>query len=175
MDNLKRFFLKPPYTFYEKFIKRQKEGLSFIILFFFLITFILARTWVYLSIIGLIPESLTENIRGVHIHHFAWGILLNSIIGYLVLVLPRHYFEVWKTKLSALFGIGLALTFDEFGMWLRLQDNYVFRHGYDVIIIITLLFLNIIYFSNLWKRIGSLIYRDIMRIKIPKFFRSLLG
>ncbi len=164
MDNLESFFLKPPHLLYEKFIKRQREGVSFVVFFFFLLTFIVARTWVYLSILGILPESFTENVRGVHIHHFTWGILLNSIIGYLILVLPRHYFHAWKLKLSAFFGIGLALTFDEFGMWLRLQDSYFFRHGYDAVIIIVVFLLNIIYFGHLWQRLLLLIYRDAKKL-----------
>jgi len=162
---MKNILLQPPHFVYEKFVKKQKEGVSFIILLFFLITFIISRTWVYLSIVGILPSSLTRNIRGVHIHHFAWGILLNSLIGYLIFVLPSNYFHAWKTKLAALFGIGLALTFDEFGMWLRLKDNYTVRHGYDAIIIISLLFLNIIYFGRLWQRLLLLIVKDLKKIK----------
>lgn len=134
------------------------------VFFSFLVTFIIARTWVYLSILGVVPESFTENVRGVHIHHFTWGILLNSIIGYLILVLPRHLFQAWKLKLSALFGVGLALTFDEFGMWLRLKDVYFIRHSYDAVIIIAVLFINIIYFGTLWKELLSVIYKDIRKI-----------
>lgn len=155
---------KPPHFFYERFVKRQKEGVSFVIFLFFLITFILARAWVYLSMLGLVPLSIFRNVRGVHIHHFAWGILLNSLVGYLVLVLPRQYFQTWKLKLAALFGIGLALTFDEFGMWLMLEDEYWLRHSYDAIIIIIVFLFNIIYFGNLWKRLIFRIYRDIKKI-----------
>ena len=158
------FFSKPPHFLYEKFVKRQKEGVSFVIFLFFLIGFIISRAWVYLSIIGLVPASLTENVRGVHIHHFAWGILINSIVGYLVFVIPRADFHKWKLKLAALFGIGLALTFDEFGMWLRLQDDYLVRHGYDAIILISILFINIIYFGGLWQRLANVIYKDLKKL-----------
>lgn len=161
---MKNIFSKPPHLIYEKFVKRQKEGLSFVIFLFFLITFIIARTWVYLSIQGVVISSLTRNVRGVHIHHFAWGILLTSIIGYLVFVLPREYFHLWKLKLAAFFGIGLGLTFDEFGMWLRLKDDFVIRHGYDAIITIAVIFINIIYFGNLWKKLGLLIYKDTKKL-----------
>ena len=156
---------KPPYFLYEKFVKKQKEGVPFVIFFFFLITFILARTWVYLSLLGLIPESITRNVRGVHIHHFAWGILLNSVIGYSVMVLPYHYVQAWKIKLAAFFGIGLALTFDEFGMWLMLDDEYFIRRSYDAIIIVSMILFNITYFANLWKRLCLLVLKDLKRSK----------
>ncbi|MBI4999811.1 hypothetical protein HZB97_03520 [Candidatus Gottesmanbacteria bacterium] len=161
---MKTLFSRPPHFIYEKFVKRQKEGVSFIIFLFFLITFIFSRTWVYLSIRGLVPPSLTRNIRGVHIHHFAWGILLDSLVGYLSLVLPKHYLESWKLKLASFFGIGLALTFDEFGMWLMLEDEYWVRQSYDAIIIIIVILFNIIYFGNLWKKLIFRIYRDIKKI-----------
>jgi len=153
--------LKPPLFVYEKFIKRQKEGISFVVFFFFFITFILSRLWVWLSIKNIIPESLTQNVKGVHVHHFAYGILINTIIGYLILTLPRPIFEKWKIKLAAFFGIGLGWTFDEFGMWLRLKDEYWVRLSYDAIIVLTIIFINIIYFGNFWKRFGRKIYNEL--------------
>lgn len=157
-------FSKPPHFLYEHFIKRQREGVSFVVFFFFLISFISARLWVYAAAAGLIVDSLSSNIRGVHVHHFAYGILLSSVVGFLALVLPRHLFHLWKIKLAAFYGIGLGLTFDEFGMWLRLQDDYYLRHNYDAIIIIAIIFINIIYFNNLWKRLGLVVYKDFRRI-----------
>ncbi|HLL61233.1 MAG TPA: hypothetical protein VK338_05930 [Candidatus Nitrosocosmicus sp.] len=157
---MKNLLLSPPRFLYEKIVINHKDAISFTILLFFLISFIIARLYIYLSIIGHVPPSLTENIRGVHVHHFAWGILLNSIIGYTALVIPRHLYERWKIKLAALFGIGLGLTFDEFGMWIHLTDEYIIRQGYDAIIVIGILFLNVIYFGNLWKRlIKRFLYR----------------
>ena len=146
---------------YEHFIKKQRDGVPFVVFLFFLISFSLARFWVYLANAGYVVDSLSSNVRGVHIHHFAYGILISSIIGFLALVLPRRFFHLWKLKLAAFYGIGLGLTFDEFGMWLRLQDDYYIRHGYDAVIIIAIIFINIIYFNNLWKRLGGTIYYDL--------------
>ena len=61
---------------------------------------------------------------GLHIHHLVWGILLLLIVGYLWLI------EVgtgsnWIASVSAvLYGVGAALTLDEFALWLNLQDVY---------------------------------------------------
>lgn len=150
---MKNLLLHPPRLLYEKFIAKQRKGITFTILFFFLITFVLSRFYVYLAVRGIVPESLTQNIRGVHVHHFAWGILINTIIGYVSLILPRDTFEEWKIKLAAIFGIGTGLTMDEFGMWLYLQDEYWVRQSYDAVIIVVVLLINIVYLGNVWKRL----------------------
>lgn len=154
---------KPPVFLYEKFIKRQKEGIPFVVFFFFLLTFIFSRAWVYLAVKNIIPDSFTENIEGVHIHHFAYGIILNSLAGFFALTLPRNYFETWKIKLAILFGIGLGWTFDEFGMWLRLRDDYWIRQSYDAIIIISIFFINIVYFGRFWVKLFNKIRQEFSR------------
>jgi hypothetical protein len=146
---------KPSIYFYEKFIKKQKEGTSFIIFFFFLLTFVSSRLWVYLAIKGIVPESFSSNVRGVHIHHFAYGIAVTTIICYLVLTLPAKYLAKWKLRLAGFFGIGMGWTFDEFAMWLKLEDEYWVRQSYDAIIILSLVFINIIYLNNFWLKLFS--------------------
>lgn len=156
-----KLIFKPPIYLYEKFIKRQREGIPFIIFFFLLLTFAFSRLWVYLAIRGIVPESFSYNIRGVHIHHFAYGIAVTSIVCYLTLTLPRNYFEKLKLRLAAAFGIGLGWTFDEFAMWLRLEDEYWIRQSYDAIVILSVIFINLIYLGNFWKRLGRKIYWEI--------------
>ncbi len=155
---MKKFLLTPPKFLYEKLIGNHRDGASFIIFFFFLISFALARFYIFLSIHDLVPSSLTENIRGVHIHHFAWGIIITTVIGYLSLVLPRSLYERFRLKLGAIFGIGLGLTFDEFGMWMHLKDEYILRKGYDALILIGIALINIVYFGNLWKRLFAKLF-----------------
>lgn len=142
--------LKPPVLFYEKLIRKYKNGTPFVIFASFLIIFCLSRLWVQLAMRGIILDSFTDNVDGVHIHHFAYGIFLTAIVGYLAFVLPRHIFEAWKIKLAALFGIGLGWTFDEFGMWMRLRDDYWMRQSYDAIIIISAVFVNVVYLADFW-------------------------
>ena len=155
---MKKYVLHPPKFIYEKFIAKQRKGVTFTILFFFLITFVITRLYIYITILGNFPEIFSHTtVKGVHVHHFTWGILINSIVGYILLMLPRNVFEEWKIKLAAIFGIGLGLTFDEFGMWLLLEDAYWVRKSYDAIIVITLIFINIIYLGNTWKRLFTLI------------------
>ena len=100
-----------------------------------------------------IAPGLFINLRGTHIHHLTYGIFILAIAGFLSQNLEN---PKWKTKVAILYGIGLALSFDEFGMWLRLQDNYWVRQSYDAILIILSLLINLVYFSNFWLRIFSL-------------------
>lgn len=71
--------------------------------------------------------------RGRHIHHLVWGILLLLLLGYGWLV------EIgtgasgslrWVGRLmSMLYGVAAALTLDEFALWLNLRDVYWEREG----------------------------------------------
>ena len=115
-----------------------------IILSSFLITFAIARLFVYLVLGHLMPDFFLT-IKGVHIHHFTYGVFILVIVG-LYFILKRPELESRSFKWATmLYGIGLGLTFDEFGMWIRLEDNYWIRQSYDAVIIITLLLLNIAY------------------------------
>ncbi len=80
----------------------------------------------------------------------AFGIIILTVAGYLALNFHgqrvRHY-------IAALYGIGLGLAYDEFGMWLHLKDDYWIRQSYDAVAIIMVLLINVVYFSNLWRRI----------------------
>lgn len=137
---------------YNNVIKKHRDAVSFIILFLFLLTFVISRTIIYLNTANIIPDAwfINRSIRGVHIHHLAFGIVILTITGYLALVFPNKRI---KHFISALYGIGLGLAYDEFGMWLRLQDDYWVRQSYDAIAIITVILINIIYFSTLWQKI----------------------
>lgn len=115
-----------------------------VILFSFLTTFALSRLVVYFVVDNLLPNFFLT-IKGVHIHHFTYGVLILAAAGlYLLLRRPNPETSDFKW-LTVLYGIGLGLTFDEFGMWVRLEDEYWIRQSYDAIIIISLLFLNLIY------------------------------
>src|SRR5262249_44254703 len=66
-------------------------------------------------------------IGGVHIHHQVWGILLLLLTG----LLQFRYSPTapWAEVLAALFGIGAALTLDEFALWFNLDDVYWSKNG----------------------------------------------
>ncbi len=118
-----------------------------IVIFYFLITFILSRLMVYLVIGQWLPNFFLT-IRGVHIHHFTYGVLILVVLGlYFILRRPNVNSASFKIC-TALYGIGLGLTFDEFGMWVRLADQYWVRQSYDAIVVMLLFLLNIAYFRE---------------------------
>ena len=53
---------------------------------------------------------------GVHLHHYVFGIFLLTIAGYLALAFkgPRARFGI-----ALLYGLGVGLTYDEFGFWIN--------------------------------------------------------
>ena len=66
-------------------------------------------------------------IRGVHIHHQVFGIVLMALSG-IVLVEVRPN-AVGLAILATAFGVGIGLAFDEFALWLHLDDVYWRREG----------------------------------------------
>lgn len=73
------------------------------------------------------------SIAGTHVHHLVWGILLLLAIGYLWLAqlgTGDIHGSVWLSRATAvLYGVGAALTLDEFALWLHLEDVYWSREG----------------------------------------------
>jgi hypothetical protein len=70
---------------------------------------------------------------GVHIHHLVWGILLLLLVGYVWLV-ELGVGSSWMASLTAIaYGVGAALTLDEFALWLNLRDVYWQRQGMESI------------------------------------------
>jgi hypothetical protein len=68
-------------------------------------------------------------IHGTHIHHLVWGILILLLVGYgWLLDLGRSHapLSIFFSRLMSVgFGVGAALTLDEFSVWLDLEpDSY---------------------------------------------------
>ena len=59
-----------------------------------------------------------------HIHHLVWGIVLLLVAGVLA-VIVQPPLEVT----AIVFGVGAALTLDEFALWLHLDDVYWSEQG----------------------------------------------
>ena len=66
-------------------------------------------------------------IHGTHIHHLVWGILILLLVGYgWLLDLGRSHspLSIFFSRLMSVgFGVGAALTLDEFSIWLDLEPN----------------------------------------------------
>jgi hypothetical protein len=145
---------------YDKLIERHRRRVSFVVLVSFLLTFVFVRFYVLTAGLGIIDDPYLY-IRGYHIHHLNYGICIMAISGFWALTFQN---ERDRLKIGVLYGIGLGLTFDEFGMWLRLQDDYWARTSYDAIIIIALIFISFVYFPSFWYRLLRRAKKDLGRI-----------
>src|SRR3984885_3980586 len=99
----------------------------------FLITFIGVRLMVSLITHQHGPFGWVM-VRGRHIHHLVWGILILLLVGYgWLLDLGRSHSptSIFLSRLmSVSYGVGAALTLDEFALWLNLEpDAYWTRQG----------------------------------------------
>ena len=102
----------------------------------FFITFLAVR---------LLVASITHNIGpfhwvemgGRHIHHLVWGILILLLVGLGYLnelgagSTPSSLF--FSRLFSILYGVGAALTLDEFALWLNLANVYWSPQGRESI------------------------------------------
>ena len=64
----------------------------------------------------LFPRVHWEPIPGMHIHHYVYGIFILTAAGYLALTFKSDRATKW---IALLYGLGIGLTFDEFGMWIN--------------------------------------------------------
>jgi len=135
--------------------------MSFTILVSFLFTFIFVRIYVILGTFGII-EDPDLYIRGYHIHHLNYGIVILAVAGLLSL-----FFQNIKNRLRIgfLYGFGLGLTFDEFGMWLKLEEDYWTRMSYDAIIIISLILASIVYFPSFWYKTMGHFQKNVDKVR----------
>jgi hypothetical protein len=96
-----------------------------LLLLAFMITFFLTRLYTRLARIkGWGSGSIGG---GIHLHHMVIGILMILISGLLEIALrPGGY---GQDLLAIAFGVGAALTLDEFALWLYLRDVYWSEEG----------------------------------------------
>ena len=145
----------------EKVILSRRKEIPFIIFFSFLVTFFIARVIAYSIHTDTVPDFLpflqTVYIKGYHIHHFNFGIVLLAASGFLSLIagVRQHV-----RKIAVLYGVGLSLIADEFGLLVTLNsDVYWNRRSYDIVILIGFVLLNIVYFRRFWLVMGGRIKR----------------
>jgi hypothetical protein len=100
------------------------------VLISYLLTFLAARSLVFLIMTHRIPD-LYVYVGQTHVHHLNFGIFLLSGVGaYLLFKRPTGA----RLRRSAIaYGIGLGLTFDEFGMWFNLGGGYWQRASLDCV------------------------------------------
>src|SRR5213076_2769433 len=64
----------------------------------------------------VLPWVHWEPIPGLHIHHYVYGIFILTVAGYFALIFKGPAATMW---IALLYGLGVGLTFDEFGMWVN--------------------------------------------------------
>jgi hypothetical protein len=126
--------LKKIYQFHFRSERRERLFLASVA---FLVTFAIVRGITHLIRAGVGPfHNVTSG--GLHIHHLVWGILLLLGVGYLWLI-EAGTGSNWLASLTAVaYGVGAALTLDEFALWLNLQDVYwagAGRESIDAVVI----------------------------------------
>ena len=107
-----------------------------VVFFVFLVTFVLARITVFLIMARRIPDFYLH-LGGTHVHHLNYGIFLLSGIG--AYLLFRRPIGRALSVTAVVYGVGLALTFDEFGMWLHLGGSYWQRASFDGVSVVAAL------------------------------------
>ncbi|OHB67830.1 MAG: hypothetical protein A2Y77_01825 [Planctomycetes bacterium RBG_13_62_9] len=114
-------------------IGRAYDHTARLVLVAFLLTFICARTIVFLIMSRTIPD-LYAYVKGAHIHHLNYGIFLLAGVG--AYLLFGHPTARGRGVVAILYGIGMGLTFDEFGMWVHLGGSYWQRASWDAVTVV---------------------------------------
>ena len=104
--------------------------------------------WIFIGVLGAftVTRGITRFIRrrsasgvaasgpikditigGVHIHHQVFGIVLMFLSGLLIVATRAQ--DALLNVLALLFGVGVGLAFDEFALWLHLDDVYWSEQG----------------------------------------------
>ncbi len=102
------------------------------ILIAFLVTFLAARLLVLLIMAHQLPDFFLY-LGGTHVHHLNFGIFLLATVGGYLLMKPAAN----RRLACLLYGVGMGLTFDEFGMWLHLGGSYWQRASWDAVAVIS--------------------------------------
>src|ERR1700724_2914882 len=128
----------------------------------FFITFLAVRLLVFCITHHIGPFGYVE-MGGRHIHHLVWGILLLLITGYATLAevgqgsTPR---TIFLSRLLAIgYGVGAALTLDEFALWLNLDAAAYWsrqgRESIDAVVLYGALLAITTWGAPLWRRLFS--------------------
>jgi len=109
---------------YRRFARDHRRERMLLASLSFILTFAIARVLVHWG--RGRDEPLALFVAGIHLHHFAFGIGLLLIVGYLWLIQigTTHGSDRLGRLTSLLYGAGAALTLDELALWVHLDDVY---------------------------------------------------
>jgi hypothetical protein len=128
----------------------------------FFITFLAVRLLVFSITHHIGPFGYVE-MGGRHIHHLVWGILLLLITGHATLAevgTQGTPGSIFLSRLLAIaYGIGAALTLDEFALWLNLDAMAYWskqgRESIDAVVLFGALLSITTWGAPLWRRLFS--------------------
>ncbi len=134
----------------------------------FLLTFIASRALVILIMTRRMPDFFLH-MGGTHVHHLNYGIFLLSAVAGVLLFAKLN--DTQRSVCALVYGFGLALTFDEFGMWLHLGGSYWQRASFDAVIVVLGVF-GLIAFAPRWQRIRAhhFITGGVLLIAVASFY-----
>lgn len=117
---------------YRRYFRETRRERLFIASLSFFVGFAIARLITH-AIHGGSDLFGNLSLGGRHVHHLVWGILLLLGVGYGWLIQigtgEKHSSVVAGRIMAVLYGLGAALTLDEFALWLNLRDVYWEREG----------------------------------------------
>lgn len=143
---------------YRHHIVEAGKEQAFWVLVAFLVTFAIVRAITYSIHTG---RKLFRNVKveQTHVHHLVPGILLLLITGYLSNAVTVR---AGRTVVAICFGIGAALTLDEFALWVHLKDVYWQKQGrrsIDAVIMAATIAGLVVLGFGFWQEIGRTIAR----------------
>jgi hypothetical protein len=149
------------YVLYREHFRSTRQERLFLSSIGFFVTFAIVQGITH-AIRAEVGPFHNVSIGVVHIHHLVWGILLLLFIGYIWLVqfgTGLGSSSRWMSRLTALlYGVGAALTLDEFALWLNLEDVYWTHQGRESIDVVILF--GALLSIGLW---GRPFFREIIR------------
>jgi hypothetical protein len=117
---------------YKHHLGETRRERQFLASFSFFVTFAIVRILTHAIHAGRGPFHNLQ-LGGRHIHHMVWGISLLLIVGYGWLMQVGTGLgegsRMLARAMALLYGIGAALTLDEFALWLNLEDVYWLPQG----------------------------------------------
>lgn len=118
-------------AYLHSFHDHRRERLFLASLGFF-VSFGITRLVTYGGRVEWLP-ALSIQLHDTHVHHLVWGILLLLAVGYgWILMAGRDGHGTPHTAgrwFALLYGVGAALTLDEFALALNLKDVYWEKEG----------------------------------------------
>jgi hypothetical protein len=117
---------------YRHYLLRTGRERRFLAATAFYLSFATVRLIAHAVRAGVAPFHNIE-IGGRHIHHLVPGILILLAVGYCCLLQVgaglHARSRISGRAMALLYGIGAALTLDEFALWLNLKDVYWAHQG----------------------------------------------